>query len=328
MNRQARILNGDQLKLSSLMVIALLLCSGLLPVFASEPESYPNPHWATKQALCLECHEHVPQKGGLLALRNGGDVNALCNRCHATISKDKYIHASGMIAPQTMVDKMPEGFRSGLDSNGRVTCAVCHEMSYQCLKEEFYRKADNRLFHRGAPYEKRTDLCYNCHEPSAYKKMNPHEQINDEGELISDICTYCHDIMPDRRKAKSIADVSFKFDEFDMLCLRCHTDDAYAVGCVMGYEKDGSPRYHSVKPDHNMADRIQAAQGDAILPLDIITGKVFCGTCHNPHELGVQRRSEADAGADSHKRLRISEENSRLCLGCHDEKDIRKFKLP
>ncbi|MFC1685074.1 hypothetical protein ACFL0R_06355, partial [Pseudomonadota bacterium] len=293
----------------------------------AEEGGYPNPHWATDKALCMECHEKLPKKHGPLHLRFSSII-ALCNRCHATVSKDRYIHASGMVPPQSMVDKMPEEFRSGLDEDGRVTCAVCHEITYQCVQDEFDRKEKNRLFHRGAPYEKRTGLCYNCHEPSAYKKMNPHDQINDEGELITDVCTYCHSILPDRRAAKSIADVKFKFDNFDMLCLRCHTDDAYAVGCVTGYENDGSPIYHSGRPDEGMVDRIKANQGDAILPLDIVEGKIFCGTCHNPHELGVQRREEADVGADSHKRLRISKGNTSICLGCHDEKEIEAFHLP
>ncbi len=313
-----------------LTLTLLLLLSTALAAGAENEDLNINPHWSETRDKCLECHDKIPQKRGKLNLRFGGDINRLCNRCHSEISKDKYIHATGMIAPQTMVDKMPEDFRSGLDDDGRVTCAVCHEISYQCLKEEFWRQKENRLFHRHAPYEKRTDLCYKCHEPSAYKKMNPHDQINDEGELNTDICTYCHSILPDRRKVRSIADVSFKFDNFDMLCLRCHTDDAYAVGCVIGFEKDGSPRYHSGRPDEVMSRRIEAEthQDGAILPLDIVTGKIFCGTCHNPHELGVQRRSEADTGADSHKRLRISKMNSGICLGCHDDKEIKRFQLP
>jgi len=308
-------------------IITLFLSLLFSPAIASENLNI-YPHWSKTQDKCLECHEQIPERGGRTALRFNGDINILCNRCHATISKDKYIHATGMVPPRTMMDKMPEQFLGGLNADNQITCAVCHEMTYQCLSKEFYRKKENRLFHRGAPYKNRTDLCYNCHDRSKYKKLNPHNQINDEGELKEDICTYCHDITPDRKHVKSIADVTFNQDRFDQLCLRCHTDDAYAVGCVMGYEDDGEPIYHAKAPDAKMANKIIASEKDVILPLEILTGNVFCGTCHNPHELGVQISDRADAGADSHKRLRISKNNAGICRGCHDTKDIKKFQLP
>ncbi|HHJ13564.1 MAG TPA: hypothetical protein ENJ79_04195 [Gammaproteobacteria bacterium] len=311
-----------------LTLTLLLLLSTALAAGAESENLNINPHWSETRDKCLECHVRTPQKGEPLYLRFGGNINKVCNRCHSEISKDKYIHATGMIPPRAMFEKMPANFRAGLDPEDRITCAVCHEISYQCLKEEFWRQKENRLFHRGAPYETRTDLCYNCHDRSKYKKLNPHDQINDEGELIEDICTYCHEITPDRRVAKSIEDVSFNQDKFDQLCLRCHTDDAYAVGCVMGYDDDGNPIYHATAPDARMANKMIASEENAILPLEIVTGNIFCGTCHNPHELGVQVRGRADAGADSHKRLRISKKNARICLGCHDTKDIKKFHLP
>ena len=316
----------------SLVWIAALAAVLLAPLPAADDQSpsYPNPHWSDSPDACLECHDKVPKQGDPLYLRFGGDIMELCNRCHATISKDKYIHAAGMVPPTQMVERMPREFQEALerDPEGRITCRVCHEIKYQCLSKEFYRRADNPLFHRGAPYRKRTDLCYNCHNKSEYKgKHNPHDQINDEGELMTDVCTYCHAKLPDRRKARSIADVSFEYEKLDMLCLRCHTDDAYAYGCVTGYEEDGRPIYHGDRPDEEMLARIDQHTKENILPLELITGNIFCGTCHNPHELGVQRQHKADVGADAHKRLRISKKDSHLCLGCHDAKDIRKFQL-
>ncbi len=293
-------------------------------------QSYENPHWSDSPDACLQCHEKIPQPGEPLALLLGGDIINLCNRCHATISKDKYIHASGMVPPQQMVERMPDDFKMALeqDPQGRITCRVCHTIKYQCLSDEYYRRVDNPLFHRGAPYKKRTDLCYNCHNKSEYKdKHNPHDQINDEGELMTDVCTYCHAKLPDRRKAKSIADVTFEYKKLDMLCLRCHTDDAYAYGCVTGYKDDGSPVYHGDRPNEKMLARIDQRTKESILPMELVTGNIFCGTCHNPHELGVQRQHKADVGADAHKRLRISKKDSHLCLGCHDEKDIREFQI-
>ena len=314
--------------MAKILSVVLLCALWAAPLFAGEWFSYVNPHWATEESSCLQCHDKVPEDDSDLGLKYNGDINLLCNRCHITISKDKYIHSSGMLPTQAMLEKMPEDFLGGLNDEGKITCAVCHEMKYQCLSEEFHRRKDNRLFHRGAPYEKRTDLCYNCHQRNKYKKFNPHNQINDEGELDTEVCTYCHDRVPDRKTAKSIADVSFDSNRVDKICLRCHTNDAYAAGCVMGFEENGSPIYHAAKPDAEMVKRMGQREDEAILPLELVTGNVFCGTCHNPHELGVQPRNEANIGADAHKRLRIGKENSKICLGCHDTKDLKKFQLP
>lgn len=315
-----------------LFIPALLLLHVFVPLaIAEEMEEFPNPHWAEDEKLCLECHEIVPRRGsGILNLKFNGEIITLCMRCHASLSKDKSIHATGMVPSKEMIERMPENFKGALkkDKLGRITCYACHVMAEQCLSEYFDRREKNPRFHRGGPYEKRTDLCYNCHDKSKYKKFNPHDMINDEGELRTDICTYCHDIMPDRRKAKSIKDVTFKMKRYDMLCLRCHSDDAYAVGCVTGFEEDGSPIFHTGKPQKDMVEKIRSSEKekDAILPLALVTGNIFCGTCHNPHELGVQRRHQADVGADSHKRLRISRQNSRLCLGCHSAKEVKAFE--
>jgi len=308
------------------LVYCLVLAANVATAFGED--HHFNPHWSESKDACLECHEKVVWSRDDLALKFGGDILQICNRCHGEISKDKYIHATGMVPSPEMVKRMPDDYRNALslDKFGRITCYTCHEMKYQCLSGEFHRKKKNPLFHRRGPFEKRTDMCYFCHDKKMHKKFNPHNQINDEGELLTDVCTYCHDRTPDRRKVKSIKDVRFKTDRYDMLCLRCHADDAYAAGCVIGFESDGRPKYHRGKPDKKMKDRIWKVEKNTILPMAIATGGIFCGTCHNPHELGVQRRRKADVGADSHKRLRISKENSQLCLGCHDKKDIRKFE--
>lgn len=313
-------------------VKCLLLCMILFAASiasSSEDEKFPDPHWSLSNNLCLECHDITPFDSKDLRLRFDGDIMAICNRCHATISKDKAMHATGMIPAQAMINRMPESYKNGLykHPDKEVTCYVCHEIKYQCLKEEYYRKEENPRFHRGAPFKTRTEICYNCHDRSKQKKFNPHDQINDEGELVTKVCTYCHDLLPDRRKAKSIRDVTFIMEKYDMLCIRCHATDAYAVGCVTGFESDGSPVYHSEKPTSEMVERMEKNKEDAILPLGIRKGNIFCGTCHNPHELGVQRRHKADVGADSHKRLRISKLNSQLCLGCHDDKDLKSFQI-
>ena len=52
------------------------------------------------------------------------------------------------------------------------------------------------------------------------------------------------------------------------------------------------------------------------MPLEPGTGKIFCATCHNPHERGIQFIAEADRGADNTQRLRAGREGG-ICLMCH-----------
>ena len=59
-------------------------------------------------------------------------------------------------------------------------------------------------------------------------------------------------------------------------------------------------------------------QRDVIVPLEPKTGRIFCATCHNPHERGVQRYDKADRGADGPKRLRRTG-GMPICLNCHDK---------
>lgn len=280
-------------------------------------ESYPNPHWAKDKKLCLQCHEKLPTDAGNLYLKFGSDYIALCNNCHAVISKDKYIHAVAMVPPDEQVERMPEDFKKAVqkDKEKRLTCVVCHELKYQCLESEYYRKETNPRFFRGGPYADRSDLCYHCHDISKYERLNPHEQITDEGDLMPERCLYCHDKTPDRKKVKSINDVKFKVDkELNRLCLRCHPAVVGKEGGEAIAHADKAPA-HMVKPSGEVLSKMEKGATDYIVPLDPSTGKIFCGTCHNPHAIGVQRLTRADKGADAHGRLRMGE--TEKCASCH-----------
>ena len=56
-------------------------------------------------------------------------------------------------------------------------------------------------------------------------------------------------------------------------------------------------------------------KNNIVLPLEPGSGKVFCGTCHNPHEKGVIKLKAAAKGADANKRLRMQ----KICKNCHDK---------
>jgi predicted CXXCH cytochrome family protein len=59
----------------------------------------------------------------------------------------------------------------------------------------------------------------------------------------------------------------------------------------------------------------------AELPLD--GERIFCGTCHNPHEKGVIQRREAAAGAGEEYFLRL-DGGYPLCVTCHKDKELKQ----
>ncbi len=296
-----------------------------------ESKEYPNPHW--QEGLCNECHEGIPEKGKRQTFKYGGDIIKMCNSCHEVVSAHAYIHATGMVPSDDKLSRMPDEFKKALyrgDKQGRLTCLACHEMTYQCFKENFERKKIDSRFFRGGPYKSRADICYNCHEAGKYAVLNPHDQITDEGEILTDRCIICHKIVPDVKKAQGIEDVKFQVDEdLKVLCQRCHRDRPHPGGSWMSPDiarpmqpdetsEEAQPvshiRFPSVKVlrVYNATERTR----DYVLPLEPDTGKVFCATCHNPHERGIQKSAKADRGADDKQRLR-ADGTGVLCMNCH-----------
>lgn len=303
----------------------LLLALLLLPVapgMATVMDTV-NPHWSSLRTACLECHLTVPQGSADAALREDGRIDALCNRCHAEISKDKYIHASGLNAPDAMVDRMPPEFSNALaGKDGRlITCKTCHEISYQCLQEEFWRRQDNPRFHRLAPYQSRTEMCYFCHDKSKYQRLNPHQMLDAQGGQREEMCGYCHTHLLDAAGLQqSRTYTAEQKRQFDRDCLRCHTDEAYAVGCVPAYGDDRQPLYYGATPATGTA-------GSGV-PADFRERGIYCGTCHNVHPGAIARPAQPGQGVEQHRQLRIRKGEEPFCSGCHDAKDLRGFLRP
>lgn len=284
-------------------------------------EQIPNPHW--REDSCRACHRGTP-KGNDPKLR-GKDINSLCNNCHDVGSVHNYIHAVGMAPSEEKRSRMPAPFRQAIQRGGGVvTCITCHDLPMQCIKDRFEEKLANPLFFRGGPYKERTDLCFNCHNPAYYERLNPHDQISDEGELNMQRCLVCHSITPNRRDAKSIDDVSFNVsDDLAKLCTGCHPWRPHPGGAWAHFAKgsDKNGPNHLVKPPEAVLQRLKESEAkrNIILPLEPSSGRIFCATCHNPHERGVQRYPRADHGADGVKRLRQGGGGMAICNNCHSK---------
>lgn len=280
--------------------------AALLAAKSIAPGNVPNPHW--RDDACRACHRGAPTARNV-ALRNR-DINQLCGTCHDSISAHNYIHPVGMKPTPEKFNRMNEELRQTLKRGGGVlTCISCHNLSLQCHKEHRAERSDNPHFFRNGPFKTRTDMCFACHNPSHYERLNPHDQISDEGELKSEVCLVCHTVAPNRREAKGIADVTFKVGEnLTLLCNGCHPTAPH-------------PREnHLVKPRPATLQYMKQTEErrKIILPLDPTSGNISCATCHNPHERGVQMLERADRGADDVRRLRVGQPSNLLCMACHD----------
>lgn len=149
--------------------------------------------------------------------------------------------------------------------------------------------------------------------------INPHEQINDEGEILWGTCTICHQNTPDMVQEKSVNDVKLHFpDDLNQICVRCHDVKPHPAGeGGIGASMSGmAAPDHLVVPTKAIKQnmRMSLKEIPMILPLDPKSGKLFCGTCHNPHERGLLP-GRADYGGDYTQRLRSA--GLDICQYCH-----------
>ena len=295
--------------------ILSLLAEGVI-----EFEQVPNPHWRTD--ACNACHMGAAAAGGKMPPLRTEDIDGLCGNCHDPSMVAEYIHAVGMEPPDEFLDRMPDDFLAALERGGQViTCIMCHDLPLQCEEKRFPQQEINPFFFRGGPYTERTDLCFNCHDPEDYERYNPHDQVTDEGELDTEQCFFCHNTTPNRTVVRSIDDVSFNVaEELEKLCTGCHPYQPHPGGSWFsstGNREGGGPNHLKVPPERirRRMEKMVRETG-AVMPLEPETGRIFCATCHNPHERGVQYYPRADVGADGYKRLRRGK--FEICMACHD----------
>jgi hypothetical protein len=198
-----------------------------------------RPHF--RRGLCFACHENLDD----YALRDE-DINALCNRCHASGRIPANVHPLLKVPPQFSV---PKGWPL---NGGTLTCLTCHEQGHEDQEQR------PRLL-RGGPYADAGEACRTCHGATGLKKSTIHQRI-EAGES----CELCHAKRPEPGK-DTPATVSFIADP-DLLCLRCHleslADDSLHHGDVVGRE---------VKP------------GDLEAGLPLFKRRIICATCHDQH---------------------------------------------
>lgn len=307
------MLTVDKLEKRHVLLRVCIFCIvALLMNPAEAMAAAENPHWNDNG--CDSCHTQAVLKKGQPIRLKETNPRKLCEACHNNDDAHDLPHASDIKIPKKMLAQLPASFRNALD-NGVATCINCHDVPAQCLSERRKEKRNNPKFLRNGPYRNRTDICYQCHNPNVYSKFNPHDQLTDDNKLRQETCDFCHDTSKDLAKAKNINEVGFNVKkDLSNICNGCHVWIPHPGGKFL-FANQGRQVEHLVVPPDRIKKQMQrmAKKNGIILPLDPTTGKVFCATCHNPHEKGVLKIAAADKGADSNKRLRMQE----ICNNCH-----------
>jgi hypothetical protein len=261
------------------------------PKFLADSVSL-NPHGG--KIFCLACHPDTPQPDAPIVLRFPGESLRLCQRCHTGVEH----HPLGV--KSTPATWKMDFSRTPLEKEA-VVCISCHKPP-ECLGG---LGRDNPRFLRGGPYNTIEEFCARCHEGKNFSTLNPHDQIDDNGEVYKKKCLYCHVTAPN--VGADSEGLQFT-DTLSALCVSCHQTSYHPYGVD-----------HMKPLSNEMRTTLRAYEERRLVRLPLEDeANVTCVTCHNPHERGLLKGA-AGIGADEIKRLRLTT-TSEQCTPCHGRK--------
>jgi predicted CXXCH cytochrome family protein len=245
---------------------------------------YESPHDFSVEE-CKGCHKGVPQKGQKSPLPMIGKIRTLCSRCHSNIVRT-YSHPDEVLPVNTRVPAdMP------LSVEKKVTCATCHDI------------------HSTAEWSKKVHLLRRT-------------------VTGIEFCSVCHEEQPtELSHAKTLGyahsagaryvprDKSGSLDRLSIQCISCH-DSSIGRGDSIGssgfwlHSKDLARHLngHPIGVSYDEAqykDPGGYKEKSILSPVKLFSGKVGCGSCHDPY-------------SSIPNRLVISNEGSALCYKCHN----------
>ncbi len=245
------------------------------------------------RAGCRACHPGEPEPGTEVVFLDP-DATARCVRCHTGGHEE--IHPVGVASSERT---FPMDFQDfPLDEKGRLTCSTCHD---EVCGGDIDPK--NPRFLRGGPYVTPTDFCYRCHPRAGDGALNPHDQVTDDGRLVSTSCVFCH-----RRRPGEEGPGTLEFLHSPVeLCMGCHDPGPHPTV------------NHLVEMPEPMLKKLRAYEERHRVRLPLYDDQVVCTTCHNPHEKGAVK-GEAALGAGEEKGWRVPS-FAELCTPCHARYD-------
>ncbi len=317
---------GTVRMVTTLLIITLMFAMQVLVYAANvksksplENQKYINPHWESDR--CKSCHIGEPGIGKYDLI---GDSEVLCMDCHSEDTKHIYIHPVKVDLPINRRTAITINWNGNLrlDDNGKISCQTCHDLLNQCLKNRAYQHNLNPRFLRGGPYQNRYAICYRCHDAEKYEQTNSHDQIDTKTGLMKiDKCRLCHEVDIQKsvkagiqRDLKQYPIIKGLNEDRTLLCIRCHRKIDHPS---QGFTVRSNKKYrHFIPMSQEKWNTLkkQSNETGVYLPLEPVTERIYCGTCHQPHQSGVFSGEEIGTPTRSNHRLRASS----ICKYCHD----------
>lgn len=294
-----------------LRALGILLMTFGTTLTMAEAQTPRDPHWDPAQ--CKACHTAARPGKGKARLR-GQDASGLCLDCHEDREAHVMIHPDGPVPSPRLARHLADGFDERRLGSRRLSCTACHAPRLQCDPARKAERGLNPAFLRGGPYRFRTEFCYRCHDRKAYQRLNAHRQLDSKGQLLEERCRLCHRKVPARDASSGSADTALNIDDdYKQICLNCHVWVVHPGGGLPFMDRGGTHHLKVPPPGIGKRLKIMQVKNGIHMPLDP-GGRIYCATCHNPHQRGVLRDPAAARGADEKYRLRMPQ----ICDNCHD----------
>lgn len=273
-----------------------------------------TPHGSAAGAdPCLECHGHHGWAIPLEESQMGGSaVEKVCWHCHgpggSAPMSGYFGHIVGVPPSSKIRDRdLPLFWSDGRRlENGLITCATCHDAHRN--------PAGNFL--RITAEETQSNICLGCHRSMEAVTGTKHDiarffpgESNRRGESAARTgpCGACHLVHsggPGESWARDVKVLPGEPGELAAFCADCHQQGSFAQGKVVGEKSHPPLEVLEQRPD---------------------TPVVECGGCHNPHVWNpLDRKDKGDFFVDGNGSnsflVKPADRDSRLCLGCHEEK--------
>lgn len=227
----------------------------------------------------------------------GISTESNCSECHSAEAIDARIHPMFNLNTKSPRIAVPKEFP--LTDDTGMNCLTCHLVTDG-------QKRSNRSLLRGGPYSTELDFCYNCHLEKDYKKVNPHQQLREDGSVDSGVCLHCHAHQPSATDHPTIA--AEMHMEMKATCNKCHALNTHEQN---HYGKSLLKSKRATLEQFKLTEELHNIK----IPLSS-DSLIECHTCHYIHgSLGIDA-VVYEGSEDNQYFLRLPKEQ--LCYACHN----------